>query len=172
MDYKIYALKLKDSEEIKYIGYTKQSLEKRLQQHISTSKKYTHKNACWLKKYKDDVEIILIEDNILTHKDICDKEIHYIKLFKSFGCKLNNGTSGGDGCINGGMTGRKHSEETKNKISESHKGKKQGPSWNKGIKGISSDINGGTKRGSKFTEEHKKKLSEAAKKRFANKIKN
>ena len=29
MDYKIYALKLKDSEEIKYIGYTKQEKIKR-----------------------------------------------------------------------------------------------------------------------------------------------
>jgi hypothetical protein len=160
-DYKIYGLKLKDSDEIKYIGMTKQSLENRLMGHISSSKRYNHKNACWLKGHKDEVEIVLIEDGILTNKDCCQKEIHYIKLFKSFGANLNNYTIGGDS--GGGMSGKKQSEETRKKISESHTGKKQGPAWNKGMKGSP----GGPKKGTKFSDEHRKKLSEAAKRRIA-----
>jgi len=165
-EYKIYGLKLIDCDQIKYIGMTKRNLQVRLNQHFRDSKRFDHKNSRWVRKYKENIEIILIEDNIKNKSECCEKEKDYIKLFKSFGANLNNSTIGGDG--GAGMTGRKHSDESKRKISESHKGKKQGPAWNKGMKGSP----GGPKKGTKFTEEHKRKLSESAKKRIRKNVSN
>jgi group I intron endonuclease len=117
MNYKIYALKLKNSEEIKYIGYTKKELYERLRQHKTNTIRKKYKNAFWIKKYRDDIEIVLIEEGIKTKEDICNKEIYYISYFLNKGYKLNNLTIGGDG-------NSMPSEATKKKISESHKGKK------------------------------------------------
>ena len=116
--YKIYGLKLKDSEDIKYIGYTSRLLEKRFHDHIFNTIRLKTKNANWIKKHKDEIEIILIEDNIPTHKDVCSMEIYYIKMYKELGYDLNNLTNGGDG-----VCGKPHTEETKSKISKANKGK-------------------------------------------------
>lgn len=75
-----------------------------------------------------------------------------------------------------GMSGKHHSEETKRKISESHKGKKGHPAWNKGKhpteetkRKISESHKGripwnkGKTGEYKLSEEHKKKLSESLK---------
>lgn len=62
-----------------------------------------------------------------------------------------------------GMLGKKHTEETKKKISESGRGNKNAEGktpWNKGKKGGSSWM-----KGKKHTEETKKKISEALKKK-------
>ena len=70
-----------------------------------------------------------------------------------------------------------HTEETRRKMSESHKGK---PAWNKGKHGIYSEdtrrkiseaMKGHTHfNGHHHSEETRKKMSEAAKKRWKNKI--
>jgi hypothetical protein len=85
------------------------------------------------------------ERRIFLKKNLTDEEArkHEIYMIAVLGRKdldtgiLRNMTDGGEGCA-----GRVLSEETKKKLSDSHKGKK-------------------------FTEEHKRKLSEAAKKRKA-----
>ena len=134
MCYKIYGLKLKNSKDIKYIGYTSKNIEERLHTHITRTIYYKHKNANWLRKNKKDIEVFLIEDNILDHKMVCDKEKYYIDLYKKMGYDLNNLTEGGDGVV--GMVisdetrkklsiaskGRKMSESAKQKMSESKKG--------------------------------------------------
>lgn len=91
-NYKIYGLKEKGTDNIKYIGVTKLSLERRLYYHLRDTK---NKKSCWLKSINNNVEIVLIEDN-LDQASAFKKEIIYIKIFKSFGAKLKNMTSGGE----------------------------------------------------------------------------
>lgn len=156
---------LKSGDEIRYIGQTKFSLEKRLKEHIRDNK--TNKRTSWIKSLISNgliPEISLI-DEYKTRDDANEKEIHYIKLFKSFGAKLVNDTVGGVAPMkdkrhsdewkqtlskkmsgaNNHFYGKTHSEETKQKMSEKRKGV---PSYFKG---------------KKFTEDHKKKLSEVRK---------
>ena len=132
MNYKIYGLKLKNMDEIRYIGMTSKIIESRLDEHIKYTSKLKHKNANWIKKHKDNIEIILIEDNIDTKEGAFNKEIQYIKLFKSFGANLTNGTLGGEGNltqetkdkISKSSKGRIQTQETKDKISKTTKGRK------------------------------------------------
>lgn len=49
-NYKIYALKLKDSNDIRYIGLTKKSLEERFKKHLRVTIKRNTKNGNWIKK--------------------------------------------------------------------------------------------------------------------------
>jgi len=114
-NYKIYALKLKDSNDIRYIGLTKKSLEERFKKHLRDTIKRNTKNGNWIKKYKDNIEIILIEENINDVNIISEREIFWIKYYTDLGYNLTNGTLGG---FKGEPT-----EETCKKLSESQKGK-------------------------------------------------
>ena len=114
IEYKIYGLKVKDEYKIKYIGQTRQSLKTRLKNHKADFNRGTrNKRTNWIGKYYNKIEIILIEGGILTLEDCLKKEIQYIKLFKSFGANLKNGTDGGEGA-----TGRIISIEERKKISD------------------------------------------------------
>lgn len=122
-NYKIYCLKHPITNEIKYIGLTKNELCKRLSQHISDVYKkggYLNYKKTWilsLKKENLKPKIELIEGG-LTQQESVEKEKYYIKKFKNLGYKLTNGTDGGD-IIIGGMT-----DEIKKKISIILKGRK------------------------------------------------
>lgn len=60
-NYIIYALKVIGEENIRYIGYTKRGLNKRLIAHLSQAKvRDTHKDR-WIKKNDFNIEITLIE---------------------------------------------------------------------------------------------------------------
>lgn len=134
-----------------YIGYTKHTLEKRWSQHVNGALKTlcnrkfynsirSHGVECWKKEIIEEVE------NVNIGKE---KEIFYIDFFNTYDQGYNS-TKGGDG--NNGiimneesnrkrslalkgkkkskehaekLRSRRHTEETKNKISESHKGKKK-----------------------------------------------
>jgi group I intron endonuclease len=167
MNYKIYGLRLKNTEDIKYIGYTSKCIEERLYRHKTDTIKGKYKNANWLKKYKDEVEIFLIEENILSHEQVCAKEKYYIKLYRDLGFDLNNSTDGGDGVIglivseetrkklSKASKGRKMSEVVKKKISESLKGKIVSEETKEKLKLINF--------GKKFSEETKQKMSSSKK---------
>ena len=110
----IYGLKDPRTDIIRYIGKTN-NIEKRLEHHIA-NREYlnSHKNS-WIKG--------LINNGISPKLEIIDEvpvdnwqfwEKHYIKLFKSFGAKLVNGSEGGDG----GVT-----KEVAEKISKARKGR-------------------------------------------------
>jgi hypothetical protein len=114
-NYKIYALKLIDDDNIKYIGFTSRNLEDRFKEHLYVTINLKYKNGYWIKKYKDNIEIILIEDNIKSIEEVCEREIFYIRYYRELGFNLNNLTNGG-----GGM---RATDETRRKISESQKGK-------------------------------------------------
>ena len=113
-NYKIYGLKAKKSDEIKYIGLTTLKLKYRLMRHLR-DKKIDHKTN-WIKKIgKDNVEIIIIEENITDFRILYDREIFYIAKYKAAGHKLTNIANGGQGTL-----GVKLSQEHKDKVSLNH----------------------------------------------------
>jgi len=99
MNGKIYGLSSSENpEDIKYIGYTKLSLKERLRGHRDDAIRKKYKKATWIKSLQNkgfNVIISLIEDNIPTLEEMQEKEIQYIKIFKSLGAKLKNTTDGG-----------------------------------------------------------------------------
>ncbi len=116
-----------------YIGKTILSLENRRQEHIYTVGR--HKNTYFhnaIRKHGIDN----FEWSVLTETDSESKlnalEKFYIMAYRKMGL-IYNLTDGGEG-----SSGRIYSEETKKKMSDSHKGKKLKP----------------------FTEEHKRKIAE------------
>lgn len=128
--YKIYALRLVNSDEIKYIGYTGTSLKKRLSRHLYECFRYNHKNANWIKKHKDNegIDIILLEDNINEIEIAWLREVEYIRNYRELGYDLNNTTDGGEG-VSGILIseklkgegnpfyGKKHTEDSRNRMS-------------------------------------------------------
>jgi hypothetical protein len=134
---------------------------------------------------KDQSRIVFLETD-LSEIGAFALERRYIRWYgrKNLGTGiLRNMTDGGDGSsgviiseeqkkkISEALTGKKHSKETRRKMSLAQKGKrKKYYSWNKGQ---SLCLDHRTKIseariGIKFTEEHKKKLQEAQRQRFIN----
>ena len=114
LNYKIYALKEKNSKEIKYIGITKKTLKERFRRHLN-DKKIDHKTN-WIKKAGiDNIEIVLIEENVESYDLLCEKEIYYIDKYKKEGHKLTNITNGGEG-----WNGSKFTEDHRKNISLNH----------------------------------------------------
>lgn len=117
--YYIYSLASSESpENVRYIGYSINPTT-RLAEHIKdVSRKdvKTYKKN-WIRKELLKGNSIII--SILTEVNCQDlakiEEVNIIKLFKSVGARLVNGTLGGDGV--------KCTEEVRRKISESNKGK-------------------------------------------------
>lgn len=112
---KIYGLVCPNSKQIRYIGVTKHSLEKRLNEHIREGKSKTYKQK-WIKSLinkglKPYIVLICLTDEA----NWIETEKFYIKLFKTNGFKLTNTSEGGEG---GGSKGHKHTDEWKAKASE------------------------------------------------------
>jgi len=129
----IYTLSDPITNEIRYIGQTTTTLEKRLYYHIieSRTNNITRK-INWIRSLvKKGLEPKI---ELLDIGNWSDNEIFWIEQFKACGFNLLNMTSGGDGTPNRivreesrlkmskTMTGRKASIETRNKISSSHLG--------------------------------------------------
>ena len=104
-----------------YIGKTIGTLEQRKRGHYNdarlhnnTFNNYFH-NA--LRKYKQEFEwIVLYESD--NNKKLIEKEIHFIKKYKTNSPNGYNLTNGGDG-----MVGYIYSEASRKKMSKAHKGK-------------------------------------------------
>ena len=132
----IYTLIDPTTNEIKYIGYTKNP-KKRIWEHIRDAKKGIRTYKCeWIRSLlsKNSEPILEIMSEFDSHDKVLLEEIRLIKEFKESGSKLTNLTNGGDG-QNGVKLrkdhpiimwnkGREKSEETRRKLSISHKGKK------------------------------------------------
>ncbi len=132
--YSLYVLKDPNTLIIRYVGYSNNP-RRRLWEHIRDAKKgiKTHKSF-WIKSLLDSKQSPLIEIvyNCEEYDDILIKEIELIKELKDNNVRLTNLTNGGDGqrgnilkrnhpIINYNL-GRKMSDETKKKLSESRKG--------------------------------------------------
>jgi len=136
----IYGLRCPLSNEIRYIGQTRRELNVRLKNHLYEKRHNPHK-INWIKKLekmnlKNNITIELLEKCSIEHLN--EKEKYWIEFFKNKGNKLVNLTDGGDTNyimnpdsikrmsekLKGMFLGRKLTDETKKKISESKKGRK------------------------------------------------
>jgi hypothetical protein len=125
---------------------------------------------------KDKTKIVYLVEN-LTEEDALIKEKEIIKKYgrKIDGGILVNISEGGEKGY-AAMKGKNHTEESKNKMSNSHKGRN---AWNKGKTGVQihsdetkqkiSTISKGNKSrtGQKQSEEERNKKSESLKKYYA-----
>ncbi len=120
----IYALKCPDTELVRYIGKSF-NIKARINQHFNPrDKERTHKDN-WIRSLKSQNKFPVLE--II---DTCDefdweeKEIFYIKLYKSFGANLLNHTQGGEqGALNYSFN-----VDQRLKLSQALKGKKKSES--------------------------------------------
>jgi len=108
--YKVYGLYVDGQELIRYIGFTKNKIQTRLNEHTSESKYLKTKKDRWIQKYlRNEKQICAIElDSTFDFEEVKKKEINLIAMYKSCGANLMNGTNGGDGSIN-----FRHTEENK-----------------------------------------------------------
>ena len=119
---KIYTLTDPITNQVRYVGKTTCKLKTRLNAHFDKNSN-THKNN-WLRslKNKDLKPIIEILDSTYDHNWKW-LEIYWIEQFRVWGFDLTNLTEGGEG-----MLGYYHTNESKEKISKAHKGRKI--TWN------------------------------------------
>jgi len=169
----IYALyDPRDPEQYRYIGKANDPDDRLKTGHLRGTKAVTYKSN-WIKKLlrEDAIPEVIIVAEVLT----CEwqnAETHFIALYKRLGHKLTNSTDGGEGAgsfmlaetkrkIGEANKGKKHlprSEETRAKMSASHKGRKHTEEAKRKI----GEYNKGKKRQPK-TEEMKRRLSKALK---------
>ena len=176
----------------RYIGITKHNVEKRWKRGYAHNPYFS--NA--IQKYGwDNIEHIIVAEN-LSQDEACKMEIDLIDKYKSNQHDYGYNCSSGGECsgagvkhivsdetrkrlseshmgLQSGMLGKHHSEETKQKISNSKKGKviisdEQRKKISKANKGRKMSDDFGEKvskalKGRKLSDEHKKKLSEAEK---------
>jgi len=118
----IYALKEPNTDEIRYIGKTK-NINQRLNEQLSEARrspKHTHRNI-WLRS--------LLRQNLKPSVEIVDEvpeaewqawEAAYIQFYLEQGCRLVNSTPGGEGTSLLGnknpFFGKTHTAEARNKI--------------------------------------------------------
>ncbi len=116
----IYIYKLIDpiTNEIRYIGKTKNKLVKRLYEHLTVRNLVpkNHKNH-WIKQLLSNNTKPIIElVEIVTESNWMEREIYWIAYHKENGSKLTNSTLGGDGAL-----GCKRSKEAIAKTLETRK---------------------------------------------------
>jgi len=113
MNYKVYSLL--ENGKIRYIGFTRNKLTKRLSEHIRKTPRNSHRDN-WIRKLKKENNlptILLLEEN-LTKECAIELEKLYILWCKILKINLVNGTTGGE-------TGFTYTKETIEKLSASSK---------------------------------------------------
>lgn len=157
----VYLLRFKGEVLRGYIGITTRDLENRKLNHLKDTKKHITRKTKWLKRgLKKNKELIIESLGKFTKIEALSMEKVFIKKYLDKGYKLYNSNEGGGGIL-------KHSQETKDKISQTNKGRKLNPEQVK----RRGDFNSGKKasletrlrmsisqRGKKLSEEHKQKL--------------
>ena len=141
----------------KYIGQTKRDdISIRINEHLYVAQKTNYNLHLYnaMRKYGiENFELTILKNN-LSENELDEWEIYYIGRYDT----LENGYNNTSGC--GGVRGYHHSQETKNKISKSIKLHPERYTKERADK-ISY-----AHKGKKFTEEHKKHLSEARKGKY------
>lgn len=110
-----------------YIGCTKLSINERFTQHCRFKKPKTHFQFAISKYGAESFVSEILHDNISTKEEMFKLEKEYIEKFNTF----NNGYNGTTGGAGGDTrTGKKCSNKTKKKMSESKKGDCDDVKWN------------------------------------------
>lgn len=156
----IYILLDPRNQEIRYIGKTIKKLEYRLVEHLC--EKSNNKRKAWIRSLdKLGLKPIIEEIDFCDWKESSFWEIHYISLYKSWGCRLTNMTEGGDGAL-----GWKPSKQNKINMSNAQKGTKLGennPFFGKKHSVETIKLIGNVHRGKIRTQEDKLKQSNTIK---------
>lgn len=97
----------------RYVGLTTKELDYRLSQHLNDKRHNPHK-INWIKKNKNNIDIVCIEEGNFSINELKKKEIYWIKRLKYLGYNLLNATEGGDYSPN---KGRKSPNKGKTKYS-------------------------------------------------------
>lgn len=153
---KTYIYTLSDSSGIKYLGKSDHP-DKRLKIHLKECKKKRTRKEKWIKNLLDEGQKPILE--IIDTVDSSDWsffESYWISQLRTWGFCLLNGTDGGEG--SNGFKGKKHTEETKNKLKEFSKNRIL---TDEGRKKISE-----SNRKRTVSDSTKKKISEKAKQRY------
>jgi len=164
----IYILSDPSNGNVRYVGKTK-DLNRRFRRHISERNLRNSYKDRWIRKIVDsgDLPEITVVD-IVSDEEWSYWEKFYISYFKFIGSELTNGTEGGDQPPS--TKGRKHTIESRLKMSNSKKGKPI-PWLNKGEKrteshkkNLSNSCKGRTSpnKGNKYTNEFREKLSNSS----------
>lgn len=129
----IYTLSHPITGEIRYVGKTNRTLEKRLYGHLH--RKSSVKSSCWIKSLESKGLTPIIElIDVVSEENWEEEEKFYISYCRFLGFDLTNMDEGGVGMIGyritdevkakmrKSRTGKPCKEETKRKISQSLKG--------------------------------------------------
>lgn len=164
----IYGLVENKKNILKYVGKTT-DIKRRIRRHITERFLHDSHKDRWIKKLinnNETIDIIILDE--VPKSDWQYWEKFYISYYKYIGCELTNSTNGGDQPPS--TKGRKHTEESKLKMSKTKKGKPI-PWLNNGKerteehkKNLSKSLKGrqSPNKNKKFDEERCKKLSEAS----------
>ena len=106
----------------KYIGITSQTLEERFRQHKYGRNSKKRRICMAIKKYGADTFSISEIDTVDSMEEALKLETKYVKKYNTFNDGYN-GNEGGYGPLVNPMLGRRHTEESKRKMSISKKGK-------------------------------------------------
>lgn len=135
--YKIYTLHDPDTLDVRYVGFTRKSLTKRLATHIAAAKfklSETSHRLNWIRSLLRDCKspVILLVETV-SSENWKERERFWISHFSKTKCRLTNSCDGGDGIANpspetrarlrASHLGKTHSEESRAKMSAAHTGK-------------------------------------------------
>lgn len=113
----IYGLVDPRNGELRYVGKTSQDLAARLASHIS-ERKLRYRRSRWVTSlHKSGMRPEIFEIETVPLSEWQAAEQFWIAYFLALGCRLTNGTEGGDG-----NTGGRHTDDTKARISASKRG--------------------------------------------------
>ncbi len=115
----IYSLEY-PAGNVRYVGKS-DTPQTRLKNHIKEAhyRKKNHRDK-WINSLPEPPILNIIEETTYEHWQ--EREIYWIKFYRESGANLVNGTDGGEG--SNSFLGRKHTEETKEKLRKISTGKK------------------------------------------------
>jgi hypothetical protein len=119
-NYKLYGLYCPITNELKYIGITKNDLNRRLSGHLYNPTNFLTKKWFYDLKNKDLKPIIKLIELFNSYEELLQGEIDEIQKCRKLNMEILNLHDGGK--INP-MLGKTHTDEARKKISLVHKGK-------------------------------------------------